>query len=312
MSDPIAFAIGFGLIGSVAAGPAMAYFLQRLPLQWRRKAEWLLIAGALGVAVVAALLPQAQQGMAFWYVVSALPGFIAFLASRTLLASAIVSLLPLYFVIGALTRGWPTYTPALALDQLLGVQPEWMLVYGSLYVFVVLLPMLVVRERDLARRSMRAYLMVMLVSYAGFLIYPTMAPRPADVPGPGFSAWSLRLLYSIDAPHGCFPSLHVAYSFVSALTCYRVHRSVGIIAALWAAIIGVSTLFTKQHYAVDVIAGALEAYVAYALFLRTYPREAVSEDDRRRAPVRAMGVIGIFALMVAGYWVAYKFDTVSP
>ena len=110
--------------------------------------------------------------------------------------------------------------------------------------------------------------------------------------------------------HHKFPSLHVAYSFVSALTCYRVHRGVGAVAALWAALIGVSTLYTKQHYVADVIAGALAACVAYVLFLRKYPREAVAEGDRRLAPFRALCAIGIFGIMVAGFWMAYRIQMV--
>jgi membrane-associated phospholipid phosphatase len=216
-----------------------------------------------------------------------------------------VSLAPLYFVIGELTRGRATHAPEIALDRALPLQPEWMLVYGSLYVFVVLLPLLVVHQQELLRRAMKAYLMVMMVAYVGFLLYPTIAPRPAHVLGDGFSAWGLRLTYSIDTPYNCFPCLHVAYAFVSALTCLRVHRGVGAVAALWAALIGVSTLYTKQHYLVDVIAGAFAAYLAYVLFLRTYPREAVPESDRRLAPFRALAVIGIFGVMIAGFWVAY-------
>jgi membrane-associated phospholipid phosphatase len=242
----------------------------------------------------------------FVYVLAALPGLVAFLAWRTLVASTLVSLAPLYFVIGALTRGRPTYVPDIALDHAVPLAPAWMLVYGSLYVFVVLMPVLVVRQPALFRRAMQAYLTVMLVAYVGFVLYPTVAPRPDAVPGDGFAAWSLRVAYAIDPPHGCLPSLHVAYAFVSALTCYRVHRGVGIAAAAWAALIGVSTLFTKQHYVVDVVAGALAAYVAYVLFLRGYPRAAVDDDDRRRAPVRALVAVGMFAIMVAGAWVAYR------
>jgi membrane-associated phospholipid phosphatase len=85
-----------------------------------------------------------------------------------------------------------------------------------------------------------------------------------------------------------------------------VHRGVGAAAGLWAALIGVSTLYTKQHYVVDVIAGSVTAYVAYVLFLRGYPREAVAEIDRRRAPFRALVVIAIFGIVLAGSWVAYR------
>jgi membrane-associated phospholipid phosphatase len=81
---------------------------------------------------------------------------------------------------------------------------------------------------------------------------------------------------------------------------------VGAAAALWAALIGVSTLYTKQHYVADVIVGALAAYIAYVWFLRRYPREAVTEDDRRRAPVRAVWAIGIFGITIAGFWMAYQ------
>jgi membrane-associated phospholipid phosphatase len=279
--DPL-FAVGVGLVGSLVAGPAVVYGVRSFPQQWRRTAEWALIVVALAVAVIADL------------------------AWRTLLASALVSLAPLYFVIVALTRGRPTYTPEIALDRAVAVQPEWMVVYGSLYVFAFVLPLLVTRQRELIRRAMQSYLLVMIVAYVGFVLYPTAAPRPAEVIGDGFGAWSLRLIYSLDPPYGCFPSLHVAYSFVSALTCFRVHRGVGAAATGWAALIGISTLYTKQHYVLDVIAGVLSAFAAYALFLRLTPRGAVDEGDRRRAPLRALWAIGLFALAVAGFWVAYR------
>jgi len=289
----------------------VAYGLQLLPKAWQRTTEWLLIAGAVLVAVVADLLTEGPGGGGvIVYVLAVLPGLIAFLAWRTLLASTFVSLAPLYFVIAILTQDRPTYAPDIALDRALPLQPAWMLVYGSLYVFVVLLPVLVVRQRELFRRALQAYLMVMIVAYAGFLLYPTAAPRPALVSGDGFAAWSLRLAYSLDPPYNCFPSLHVAYSFVSALTCYRVHRGVGAAAALWAGLIGVSTLLTKQHYVADVIVGALAAYAAYMLFLRRYQREAVAESDRRRAPFRALCAIGIFGIMVFGFWAAYQMGMV--
>ena len=288
----------------------MAYGLRSVPHRWRRTSEWSLIVGVAALALAAGPLLKSPVGGMFVYVLAALPGVVAFLAWRTLVASTLVSLLPLYFVIGDLTRSRPAYAPEIALDAAFPLQPAWMLVYGSLYVFIGILPVLVVRQQELFRRAMQAYLTVMIAAYAGFLLYPTAAPRPAEVVGDGFAAWSLRLAYSLDPPHGCFPSLHVAYAFVSALTCYRVHRGVGSGAAIWATLIGFSTLYTKQHYVVDAVAGALLAYVAYLVFLRGYPLEAVTESDRERAPVRALIVIAIFVIMVAGAWLAYRIQPV--
>lgn len=305
--DPFIASVGIGLfLGSVVAGPAVAYGLELFPQRWRRATEWLLIAGAV---VVTVLLSAGPVGGAFVYVLAVLPGLLAFLAFRTLLVSTFVSLVPVYIFIGELTRSRSTHAPEIALDRALSLQPMWIFVYGSLGL-VVLLPLFVVREQPLFRRAMQAYLMVMIVSYVGFWLYPTVAPRPVHVVGDGFSAWSLGLLYSLDPPHGCFPSLHVAYSFVSALTCYRVNRGVGVAAGLWASLIGVSALYTKQHYFVDVIAGAFAASIAYVVFLRGYPREAVAETDRRLAPLRALSVMGIFGIMVAGFWVAYRIQMI--
>jgi len=310
VNDVLLTALGVAFFGSVVAGPAVAYGIQRFPQRWHRTTEWLVIGGAVVVAVLADLWSEGPVGDAFIYMLAVLPGLLTYLVSRTMLASTFVSLLPLYIVIAAESRGRPAYAPEVALDRAVPLQPTWMLVYGSLYMFAFLLPLLVVRQHALIRCAMRAYLMVMILAYGAFLVYPTVAPRPDQVFGDGFSAWSLRLAYALDPPYGCFPSLHVAWSVLSALTCYRVHRGVGAVAGFWAALIGVSTLYTKQHYVVDVIAGALMAYLAYGLFLRSHPLEAVPESDHRRAPARALAGVGIFAMMVAGLWVEYQIQRV--
>ncbi|HSU84087.1 MAG TPA: phosphatase PAP2 family protein, partial [Thermoanaerobaculia bacterium] len=128
---------------------------------------------------------------------------------------------------------------------------------------------------------------------------------PAEFVGQGFVAWGLRSLYSADPPYNCFPSLHVAHSFVSALACSRVHRGVGIAGVVCASLVGLSTLFTKQHYVLDVLAGILLASVAYAVFLRKSPREETPEVYRV-APVLALGLLGALGLAVACFWVVYQ------
>jgi membrane-associated phospholipid phosphatase len=218
----------------------------------------------------------------------------------------LVSLVPFYIFIAELARKRTLHVPELALDRVVPLQPTWALVYGPLYLFLILLPVFVVRQEEQIRRTVLAYLTVWIVAYVCFLLYPTTASRPDKVIGEGFSVWGLRFLYSSDPPYNCFPSLHVAHSFVSALTCYRVHRSVGISAALGAALVGVSTLYTKQHYVADVIAGVFLACMAYVVFLRSYPREAIPELDRRLAPFLALVTIGIVGLMFACFWVVHR------
>ena len=218
---------------------------------------------------------------------------------------ALVLLVPLYVFIPQLATKAPS-VPALSLDYGIPLQPAWVLAYGPLYLFLILLPVFVVRQDELIRRTVLAYLAVWIASYVSFFFYPTVAPRLDDaVIGNGFVAWGLRFLYSADPPYNCFPSLHVAHSFVSALSSYRVHRGVGIGAAACAFVVGLSTLFTKQHYILDVVAGIVLAFLAYVLFLRKAAREDIAALDRRVAPALVLVVSGIVLLCFGCYVVLY-------
>ena len=117
--------------------------------------------------------------------------------------------------------------------------------------------------------------------------------------------WGLRALYSADPPHNCFPSLHVAHSFVSALACSRVHRRLGLVALIAATLVALSTLFTKQHYVLDAVAGVVLAFVAYGVFLRRDCTDLISEFDRRVAPALAVCVSAVVAVGLATAWLTY-------
>ena len=75
--------------------------------------------------------------------------------------------------------------------------------------------------------------------------------------------------YSYDTSFNCFPSLHAAVSTAMAYTWYRYSKikplkitiSISIIAIITAIGVILSTLFVKQHYIADEIAGVLLAYL---------------------------------------------------
>ncbi|MFA6957355.1 MAG: phosphatase PAP2 family protein [Thermoanaerobaculia bacterium] len=218
----------------------------------------------------------------------------------------LVALVPLYIMIPELFPPLIRHRPELAIDRALPLVPVWALVYGALYFFLILLPILVVRQDELVRRTVYAYLVIWIAAYIFFfVIYPTAAPRPQRIVGEGFAVWGLRALYSSDPPYNCFPSIHVAHSFVSAFASHRVNRGLGVLATICAALVALSTLFTKQHYVVDIIAGFVLAFVAYLTFLATYPREGVPELDRRVAPALALCITAVASLAVIGCWLAY-------
>ena len=267
-----------------------------------RAVQWAVIIGSLAYALLAM---RFSWGGPAAYVLALLPALLATMVARTWLAGAFMILLPMYFAIGLQTANQVHYQPFVSLDHAMPLSPRWMLVYGSLYMAGFLLPLVVVRGRELFEQALKAYLFVMLVAYLGFLAYPTIAPHGEPLRITGFASWSLQLFYDLDQPYGCFPSLHVAYAFVGALACYRMHRGVGLAAATWAVLIGVSTVYTKQHYVVDAIAGAMLGVAGYAIFLRRRPRTALDEIDRRLAPRRAAYVVMAYAAAIAVFWTAY-------
>jgi membrane-associated phospholipid phosphatase len=216
------------------------------------------------------------------------------------------SLVPLYILVPEFLPPGVRHTPEVAWDRAVPLVPWWAIVYGGLYLFLILLPFFVVRQDELIRRTVYAYLLIWVTAYVFFFaIYPTAAPRPISVSGEGFGVWGLRALYSADPPHNCFPSLHVAHSLVSALACSRVHRRLGVIAVIAAALVAASTLFTKQHYVLDVLAGSVLALVAYAIFLHRFPRDRMPDLDRRAAPALALCVSAAVAVVLTGAWLAY-------
>ena len=93
-------------------------------------------------------------------------------------------------------------------------------------------------------------------------------PRP--VAAPEHTAYAL--LVGVDRPTNSFPSLHAGLSVYSLLFIARVLRDDPLrslrlaplrIGVPWIALILYSTLATKQHWAVDLPAGALLAALAH-------------------------------------------------
>lgn len=220
----------------------------------------------------------------------------------------LVAIVPIYIFIPVFVVDLPGYKlhfPEIALDRMIPVVPVWALIYGALYAFLIILPMLVVREPEHMRRAIHAYLSIWLAAYVVFILYPTGAPRPPAIHGTGFASAGLRLLYDSDPPFNCFPSLHVAHSFVSAFALNRVQRRLGIVSFVTATLIALSTLFTKQHWVLDVVAGVLLATAAWAIFLRRAPADKIPLSDRQAAPIFAMLLAPALLVAVAAYWILF-------
>lgn len=163
-----------------------------------------------------------------------------------------------------------TTMPLTAVDQWIDFRPEALLLYLSLWFYVCLAPALVIDRRELISFGV-AWVVLSVVGLGIFLLWPTIVPRP-DVD------WSLHpsiiFLKSVDASGNACPSLHVAFAVFSAVWFERHLRQLGagrwVRAGNWLWCLGIlySTVATRQHVSLDVLAGAGLGALVAAVHLR--------------------------------------------
>lgn len=152
-----------------------------------------------------------------------------------------------------------TEMPLTALDHLVPLQPGALLAYISLWIYVPLVPGLMVETREILGFYRTAGLLC-LVGFGIFFFWPTAVPSSGqDWSGhPAFA----HLKATDDTGNAC-PSLHVAFAVFCAGLLHRQLRNVPMtnllrgLSWLWCVGIAYSTLATRQHVAIDVLAGAI-------------------------------------------------------
>jgi len=170
--------------------------------------------------------------------------------------------------------------PITFLDQLIGFQPMALPMYISLWLYVSLPPALLA-----TRHELYGYGLAMAgICFAGFLVFyfwPTVVPV-AHIDWTQYP--NMDFLKSIDASGNACPSLHVATAAFSAVWLHHLLRRFGVpqwlIIFNWLWCIGIvySTLATRQHVAVDVLAGlGLGMLAAYLSLRYRLDEEGVSE-----------------------------------
>lgn len=124
----------------------------------------------------------------------------------------------------------------------------------------------VVRDRRTFRRFSLIAAATIAVSSIFFIAWPLTILRYQT--GTSLFDRMLAWLYLIDKPTNLFPSLHVstAFLFAKAVAYARPKWNPWMVG--WATLVAASTLFIRQHYLVDVIAGIITAYAGWWMFLR--------------------------------------------
>jgi membrane-associated phospholipid phosphatase len=155
------------------------------------------------------------------------------------------------------------------LDRALPIVPIFAIPYISLipYIAVSLVAFLFFRVR-VYRSAAITMIIVWFISYAFYFFLQSYIARP-DITGTDPFSGLVRSIYRSDQPFNDFPSLHTSLSTIIAIHWWRVDRRIGIPAAIWTALIVMSTVLIKQHYLADVAGGLVLASVISWAVIRT-------------------------------------------
>jgi membrane-associated phospholipid phosphatase len=159
---------------------------------------------------------------------------------------------------------FPVHTlPMTWIDHWAGYRPSpWAWIYESIFLLTGIAPWLIVSRAEL-RRYIFGFTLLSAVSFILFALFPVASPRPAHLESSTF----LIFITQVDGPLNAFPSLHAGcliynLALIRHLFGRQLSPWAGIALVIWAGFILFATLATKQHYAVDLLAGGLIGWAA--------------------------------------------------
>ncbi len=206
-----------------------------------------------------------------------------------------------YFTLQRITLFPARTLPLSAIDRAIDFNPRWVWAYQSAYLLLTIVPWMVTTRPEL-RRYARGFLLLSGAGFVCFLLMPVRGPRPDIEPADAM----FRILQWYDRPLNSFPSLHVGLAAYTVLFATSVSRgrmtpaarwSVLSLAWLWTALIAYAALATKQHYAIDLPAGALLACACHWWTWRRW------HQQRERSMAHAERPICHFRVCLAVLWV---------
>jgi membrane-associated phospholipid phosphatase len=151
------------------------------------------------------------------------------------------------------------------LDNLIPYRPRWVWIYSCLYYPVIVYINFVVADPREFIYMATSFLVLLALQMLFFVFFPVATPdnwRELNK-SRGRSERFLAFVRRFDASSNCFPSMHVS---VATLTALHLQVAIGPWAFVFPVLIALSCIFTKQHYLIDLPAGAMLGWVSFICF----------------------------------------------
>jgi hypothetical protein len=152
-----------------------------------------------------------------------------------------------------------------AIDERLPFWPAWAWIYSFLYYPAIVYLNWTVTSPTHFNHLAMSFFLLLAGQMVFFVFFPVETPAHWREINRGrtFSERFLLFVRRFDAPSNCFPSMHVS---VAMLTALHAQASLGPAVFLFPLLIALSCVFTKQHYLLDLPAGAALGWGAFQAF----------------------------------------------
>lgn len=188
--------------------------------------------------------------------------------ARGLLLLVVVYNFSVYYMSRVIAGNKHHYDFSLEFDGRIPLVPWTIIIYWGCYLFWIANYILCSRfSKKQAERFLIADIIGKTVCLFFYIFIPTTMSRP-QVMGQDLFSWLIRMLYTVDAADNLFPSIHCFVSWM----CYigmrgdqRYGRKYRLFSLFFAIAVCISTLTTRQHVLVDVIAGVALAEISFAI-----------------------------------------------
>jgi len=152
-------------------------------------------------------------------------------------------------------------------DDKFPFMPAFVIPYLSGYLLSVLAYFAFVSSPYLPRVTF-GYVLLMVIGALSYIVYPCKVERRENLEGTTLATKLLAIFQRTFEPYNSFPSMHVGFSLFSALFILILGDvTLGVIALLWTVLVAASTLFTKLHHFLDIVAGVILALFVTFLVL---------------------------------------------
>jgi len=153
----------------------------------------------------------------------------------------------------------------LRIDEHIPYWPSWVWIYSCIYYPLILYLNFVLRTPQEFTHVAASFILLLLLQMTFFVLFPVATPehwRDYNQER-SLSERFLALVQRFDARTNSFPSMHVS---VAMLTALHLQPHMGAGAFAFPVLIALSCLFTKQHYLIDLPAGAALGWLTYVAF----------------------------------------------